>query len=328
MVDALPFRPPNAPDIRTQLIAQMALAMAADRSNPERPYRELRVSLGAVAGDAFQPALRFANDTPDAARAVARGEIDLGILNPSCLLTMAYRGKGPFSQPLPLRAIAVMPSWDRMVFAVSERTGLTSLASIRERRYPLRVSVRASEANVTRFVADQVLDSLGFSLRQLEEWGGSLHRAETPSHPSRLQGMRDGTIEAVFDEGIGGWGPIALQSGMRFLPLEAEAHRRMEALGWSFGPITPADFPEMDREVIAVSFSGWPLVTRANLPDALAYDICKAVDSARPYVAWDSERPVDLADLCTSSDAAPLDVPLHPGAERYYIERGALPRRP
>ena len=46
MADALPFKPVNAPDIRTYAIAQMAVAMSADRSNPARPYREVRFALG------------------------------------------------------------------------------------------------------------------------------------------------------------------------------------------------------------------------------------------------------------------------------------------
>jgi TRAP-type uncharacterized transport system substrate-binding protein len=75
---------------------------------------------------------------------------------------------------------------------------------------------------------------------------------------------------------------------------------------------------------VAVSFSGWPLFTRADVPEALGYEMAKALDAARPLVPWDSESSVELRDLCTNSDATPLDVPLHPGAARYFAEQGAL----
>lgn len=324
MRDPLPFRPANAPDIRTQAIAQIAIALTAGRVNPGRPYREFRLSVGAPVSGAYQPALTFTSDTADAAGLVARGELDLATGNPSAYLTMAYRGIGRFTQPLPVRAIAVMPSWDRMAFAVSDRTGLTSIASIREQRYPLRVSVRANETHLTRFVVDEVLRTEGLSLRDIEAWGGSVQGAESPSAAARFTGMRDGTIDAIFDEGITVWAEEALQAGMRFLPLADPALRRMEQLGWTLGPIPRARYPQIPEDVPAVSFSGWPIFTHADLPDQVAYEICRALDTGRPFVAWDTDHQVELRDLCTSSDEAPLDVPLHPGAARYYTEHGAL----
>ena len=321
MADALPFRPVNAPDIRTFAIAQMAVAMSADRSNPERPFREVRLEIGTSVNGSFKSKLTFASDMPDVAQAVARGEIDLGVFNPSAYLTMAYRGVGPFAQPLPLRAIGVMPSLDWMAFAVSERLQVASLSEIRERRYPLRVSVRPGSI---RWVADQVLGAAGFSLDEIQEWGGTIHLADSPRNPARFQGIRDGSLDAVFDEGISGWGHVALQCGMRFLPIGTEAERRMADLGWRLLPVSRAEFPEMQEDVVAVSFSGWPLFTRADVPDDLGYAMAKALDAARPCVPWDSESTVELRDLSISSDAAPLDVPLHPGAARYFAEQGAL----
>jgi TRAP-type uncharacterized transport system substrate-binding protein len=322
--DPLPFRPPNAPDIRTFAIAQMAVAMAVDRSSAERPLREIRVRVGMTRDGEFTPRLTLSADTPNPAEAVLKGEIDLGIFNPSAYLTMACRGLGPFPQPLPLRAIGVMPSLDWQVFAVSERFGLSSVAALGEKKVPLRISVRADAKNSTRFVVDQVLGAYGFSLADVERWGGSLQLIEGPRDPARIQGMRDGTVDAVFDEGISGWGHLALECGMRFLPLGGAAESRLKELGWRLLSISRAEFSELTEDSVAVSFSGWPLFTRADLPDDLAYQMAKALDAARPLVEWDSVTPVELRDLCVSSDACPLDVPLHPGAARYYQEQGAL----
>lgn len=322
--DPRPFRPINAPDIRTFAIAQMGVAMAVDRSNPQRPFREIRMSVGSPSDGAFQPRLTFAADMPNAAEAVLSGQIDLGVFNPSAYLTMAYRGTGPYPQPLPLRAIGVMPSLDWQVFAVSERFGLKSVAEIGERRLPLRISVRADPRNSTRFVVDEVLADYGFSLADIERWGGSLQLVGGPREPARIEEMRSGTLDAVFDEGISGWGHLALEAGMRFLSLGAAAETRLRNLGWRVFPVSRSEFPELAEDVVAVSFSGWPLFTRADLSDDLAYQMARALDAVRPLVQWDSDTEVELRDLCVSSDACPLDVPLHPGALRYYQEQGAL----
>ena len=42
---------------------------------------------------------------------------------------MAVRGVGPFKNKSPLRALAVFPSWDRLVIAVSPRLGVNSMAA-------------------------------------------------------------------------------------------------------------------------------------------------------------------------------------------------------
>ncbi|MPZ15662.1 MAG: hypothetical protein GEU73_14775 [Chloroflexi bacterium] len=308
--------------VRAYAIGEVALGLFADRSMGR--YRELRFSLAPSSGSSNPPPLVLATDSPDAIRAVARGDIDLSTVNPSALLTMAYRGTGPFADPLPVRAIAVLPSWDRMAFAVAERTGLASLAEIRNRQYPLRVSVRADQTHATRFLIDEALAALGFSLREIEAWGGLIQLADGPQDELRLQGMRDGAIEAVFDEGITGWGGLALECHMRFLSIDGEPRRRMEGLGWPVGRIPRSQFPNLREEVSAASFSGWPLFTHASLPDDVAYRMCRALDAARPHMAWDLDGPGELRDLCNDSDASPLGVPLHPGAERYYHEHRAL----
>jgi TRAP-type uncharacterized transport system substrate-binding protein len=225
---------------------------------------------------------------------------------------------------MPFRAIAVMPSLDWQVFAVSERFGLTSVADIKEKRAPIRISVRADAKNPTRYVVDEVLAAYGFSVADIESWGGGLQLIDGPRDPARTQGMRDGTVDAVFDEGVGGWGHLALECGMRFLTIGKPGEERLRQLGWRLLPVSREEFPELTEESVGVSFSGWPLFTRANLPEVQAYQMAKALDATRPLVQWDASGEVSLRDLCVDSDACPLDIPLHPGAERYYREQGAL----
>ena len=311
------------PSMRVNALFQIALNISMSRS--DRSLTDLRLTLGAVRDGTYQPSLTFANGDFDLATSVASGELDLAAINPSAFLSMAYRGTGPYPEPLPIRVIAVMPSLDVMLFALSERTGITSLVEIRDRRYPLRVSVRRSQVHGTRFITDQVLGALAFSLRDIETWGGSIHYADSPTDEKRLGGMRSGEIDAVFDEGVRGWAPLALSSGMRFLDLDASERQRLEAVGWAVVPARTV-LPEVEDHIMAPSFSGWPLFTRESLPHELAYQMCQALEEAGERMVWDSDEPVTMADLRGGAPATPNDVPLHPGAERYYRARGFLPR--
>lgn len=312
----------GASTARAQALIEMAMGLSQSRTG-DRPYRDVAVSVGTVQAGSYRPAISFVAGAPDIALAVGRGDVDVAAMNPSACLTMAYRGTGPFPEPLPVRAIATMPSWDRMAFAVSERTGLTSFADLRERKYPLRVSVRGNEAHATRPLIDFVLNAAGISLKDILAWGGRMQYVSAPSDPERLEGMEDGSIDAIFDEGIKSWGPRGLRAGMRFLPLDEKTVQAVRDLGWPVGPLPPSRVPGLKAEFPnAVSFSGWPIFTHARLPDEAAYLMCKALDEARGEIAWDHDGPVDLADLAVSTDAAPREVPLHPGAERYYREHG------
>jgi TRAP-type uncharacterized transport system substrate-binding protein len=309
---------------RARALIDVAMLLSQDRSNAARPYRDARISIGAVADGSFQPGLSFATGSPDILFAVAKGEVDVAAMNPSAFLTMACRGTGPFPSALPLRALAVMPSWDRMAFAVAEATGMHSFADLRERHWPLRVSIRRNPAHATRFLVDAVLAAEGITLADIEAWGGSIEYVETPSEASRLDAIERGEVDAVFDEGIKGWGPLALEHGMRFLALGDETRAHLEHVGWPIGTLPTADFPGVPTDLLAPSFSGWPIVTRADLPEEVGYRFAAALDGARAGIAFDWPQPVTLADLCRPSDATALDVALHPGAERYFREQGAL----
>ena len=79
------------------------------------------------------------------ARLVARRKIDIAWLNPSVIASMAYHGRGAFRKPLPLRALAVFPSYDRLVVAVARKHGIRSMDELKRRRPALRVSVATND---------------------------------------------------------------------------------------------------------------------------------------------------------------------------------------
>ena len=323
-----PQRAPNRPRItaltRPNAIAQIALQLWQMPTPGVGPYADVRISLGTLNGDGDRAPLRFGLEGPEIVLAVGRGELDLGTLNPSAFLTMAYRGTGPFPRPLPVRAIAIMPSFDLMGFALAGRTGLTSLAQVRERKFPLRVSVRDDVSRSPLFAVDEVLRAEGFSLAAIEAWGGSIQLLEQPpGHADRTGGMRSGTIDAVFDEAINAWGPIALEAGFRFAHLQDSTLAHMEEIGWTTLPLS-ARFPSLKEDALTISFSGWPLYTHADLPEEAAYQIADAVYRAREAIHWDLDRPGELTDLRGGTPATPIGVPLHAGAERFYRENGAL----
>lgn len=321
-------RPDNRPGVavfeRPYAIVRMALQLVRNRNSQGRPYGDLRISMGATSGGSQRP-LTLGSEGPEILEAVGRGELDLATINPSALLTMAYLGTGPFLKPLPLRVLAVMPSFDMMGFALADRTDLSSLADVRERKFPLRVSLRDDPSHAPPICVDEVLQAEGFSLTDIESWGGTIQWGGTnPTYPARMEGMRSSTIDAVFDEGINGWGQFALDNGFHFARLTDSALAYMTQIGWTTHPVR-ARFPTVKDDLPMLSFSGWPVYTHSGVSDEDAYQMAEALYQARDSIPWDIDRPVELTDLCGGhTDATPRGVPLHSGAERFYREQGAL----
>lgn len=257
--------------------------------------------------------------------AVARGEVDVAIMNPSAILTAAYLGKGPFAQPYPVRAIAVIPSRDWYFFAVSEASGLTSLAEIRERRYPLRLSLRADRQGIVRYYAEETLRWYGITLEDIESWGGCVsYDPGIPAAPTRAGRVARGEIDAIFDEATNRFVPMLGELKMRLIQLDDGALRHLESLGLHASPMPRWYFPNLPADMVAPDFSGWPLFTRADAPDDLISGLCRAIDQRKTSVLWTGDAPLPLAEMCRDTPAGPLRVPLHRAAEQYWRAAGYL----
>jgi TRAP-type uncharacterized transport system substrate-binding protein len=295
-----------------------------------RVGRALRLSLGIRGSENPRDvAISFATGRFQEIIDVAEGKLSLVWVNPSVLLTMAHRGKGPFKQRLPLRTIAVFPSFDVMGFAVHESTGITSLAEIARKRMPLRVSTGFEAktdftSSPTMFTVAATLRAAGFSLAEIRKWGGKIHSVSRPSDPRRRAAIEHHTVDAVFDEGIKSWGQTATDNGFRYLPVDGAVLKHLKSLGYRPSSMSRCGFRGLGGDVPTVDFSGWPMIVNAGMPDEVAYALCEAIEARKKAIPTDNFKPLSMAQLCANDGEAPYDVPLHRGARRFYRERGYL----
>jgi len=297
--------------------------MAGEPPPPNGGTRVIGRSNGIAAGARVGGSLRLSSCSEIVAEQVAKADgIELAFVNPSALLTQAYRGVGLFSTPLPVRIVGVYPSWDRFVFMVHPRTGIRSLADIKAKRYPLRVSVREDPTHSTLVLIDQAFALHGFALKDVESWGGRLVICGGPSDVRRLEPLGRGEIDAVFDEGIKVWLDEALAAGLSPIELEPAEFDAMARLGWRKVLLPKARFPGLARDVHTLDFSGWPIYTSASLPEQVAYDICGALAAREAEIPWEKGTDGTALHMGREGDGTPMDVPLHPGAQRWYREHG------
>jgi len=307
--------------IRSRLVLEVASELV---DQPGWGHRQARVNLRTQGADDW-PITLFASDGPAAIEEVARGAVQLAISNPAGYLALAVRGTGPFKTPIALRAITVIPSPDQLAFAVTERTGLKSLHDIRERRFPLRVSMRGQKDHALYPIVKEVLAAAGFSLDDIVSWGGQVRYDEgLPMKDNRFGAMQRGEVDMIIDEAVRGWVNAAAEAGMRILPLDESMLIKLEALGLRRALILKVRYPKLPDDVPTLDFSGFAVYTHATVSDAIVTSICTALEARKETIGWQEPGPLPLERMCRDTPDGPLTIPLHPAAERFWRERGYL----
>jgi TRAP-type uncharacterized transport system substrate-binding protein len=307
---------------RSRLMLEVASQLVRRK---DFPYLQARVQLREQGANEW-PLTLFASDSPATIHEVAAGKVQFAIINPSMILKLAALGSAPFTEPIPLRVIAVLPSLDQMLFAVKRETGLKSFREIRERKYPLRISLRGQSDHSLHVIVDHALKAAGFTLDDIVSWGGEVrYDAGMAYGPNRIGAMQRGEIDAIFDEGASAWGNMALELGMDFLSLDEKILLQLEASGLRRGLIEKKRFPNLDRDVPTLDFSGWPIYTHRDTADEFVTDFCRALDESKDRIPWADDAPLPLAQMVRDTPEGHLEVPLHPAAERFWRERGYLP---
>jgi hypothetical protein len=232
-------------------------------------------------------------------------------------LRNAYRGTGVYAKEKPrtnLRLIANIQDPSYVLVAAKAETGITDLAQIRQKRWPVRILLAGLGGDSSRILAHY-----GLSKEVIEAGGGHVGNA-----PEDRQN---------FDVAIGGggvmttapewrvWTEISQKFDLTFIQLaddlldelarEGDAERGTIPVGLYRGVMQP---------VPTVVRSGTAIYGRADMPDDFAYLVAKAMDEQQQLLQW---RHLNFS-YNVHTVWKGFEVPLHPGAARYYKEMGYM----
>ncbi len=254
-------------NIRAKLMLETASHMMTEF---DWPYREVTIDLKSQ-GDELGAFRLYGANSPDSIRQVFERKIDISILNSAAILSMAHRGIGLFTEPMQVALIAVMPHHDQLGLALSKASGLISLDDIREKRFPLRVSVRGSLDACTQRLVEKVLNVHGFGYDDILAWGGSVSYDQpmpiqpVPNGRSRIERVCRGELDAIFEEGVPLWTKDAVDAGMRFLDIDEEHLVALEREGFRRGKIERSRYDvfwQTSRRWTSAAGRSTPVLTR------------------------------------------------------------------
>ncbi len=318
-----PVTNPNV--TRSRLVLEIASEMAGGTAADAVPdYIQPKVVLRHSHGG--KPATLFGVSTAEGIFAVASRKADLAMINPATVLSVAMRGHGIFKEPMPVRAIAVIPSWDQFVFAVRPETGLSRFEDIAARKPKLRILMRGALDHTLHHMFDDVAAAAGFSRDDIARWGGEVRKAGTVPWPytETFKSLIRGDVDAIFDEAAHSWVAQALDARIIILPLAEATVIKLEAMGYRRAVLPKSAYPKLACDVLSLDFSGWTVFVHAEADDALVTQICAGLDARKARIPWEEPGDLPVERMAREALDTPQTVPLHPAAERFWKSRGYL----
>ncbi|MGQ0575906.1 MAG: TAXI family TRAP transporter solute-binding subunit [Pseudonocardia sp.] len=217
----------------------------------------------------------------------------------------AVNGTGAFNGPQPVRALARIYTNYTQVIARTD-AGIGSVADMAGKR----VSTGSPNSG-TEVIALRLLRAAGVD----PDTGVA---REALSLPETVQGMKDGTIDAMFWSGglpTGGVTDLttSLGTGVTFVPLADLLPRMQQEHGPVYQPATiPTSAYAQPAEVATIGVPNL-LVVNADMPDDLAASLTSLLFDQQQALARVHPEGANI-DRAQAADTAP--VPLHPGAQR------------
>jgi hypothetical protein len=236
--------------------------------------------------------------------------MDFGVTALSGVLT-AYRGETPnLPEGRSLRLIARIEQPSYLMVAVTRESGLTDLKQVRERKMPVRIL--GGNAAIQEYY--------GISDKEVEALGGTIYPGGNILKNTNFDVIMGSGVLANYPEG-NMWYEMSMKKDLIFLPVPEEVRQKL-VKGNPLATLVDLPFRYMrgvpDAPVASVGTSGTAVYARDDVPETFAYAVAKAIDEHHELLKW-ANMPFSY-DPKTVGDGAGL--PLHPGAARYYRERG------
>ncbi len=251
---------------------------------------------------------------------LARGDAHLALIQ-NDIAYYAHNGREMFAEagsnkPQPVtgvRGIAMLyPETLQIVVLKNKR--INSIEDLRGKRVVVGAAGSGTEAN-----ARQILSVHDIYYREM--------RVDFVGFGAGIDQLRDGIVDAVFITAgypTAAVTDIASSREVTLVPVSNDALAALRAK-WPFytRQIVPAGaYRSLTAPVATVAVMAM-LVARADLPEDVVYNLTKALWENLDRMRSAHARGQDF-ELAKALDGMPL--PLHPGAERYYKERGVTGR--
>jgi hypothetical protein len=320
--------------------ASLALAQSADKApinytitgaTVQGFYKVVVDALNGVVREAYpNSAASFKPSSPAGGlQMIGTGQADFGLAVSAPEIEYALEAKPPFKESLKGKFSHVLLLNEQQAFhpvmtkEFADRNGIKSFADMAAKKPRMRVHINTL-ANIQASVgfAEVAMNVEGFSSADIEKWGGSIHRGNSGEG---LEALADGKVDIYLNGGF--LIDARLHDLSRKRPIvwiasdEAKLAKGIEKWNFKIANAPKEFYTFLDRDMPTII--QWSNINAGtHVPEETVYKFVKALAEGEATVRsiHPSLKEFNAAFMARN----PTGLPFHPGAERYYREKGLL----
>jgi hypothetical protein len=308
-----------------------AITATVTGATPTGYPRTMVEGLNAIVRDAYpNSSISFKPNSPGGGvLSITKGEADFTATATGTEIKLANEGKSPYREPLKGKFLYVMQLYDNqfihfiMTKAWAEENGIKTWDDIAKKKPKMRLAInRPDNPQTTIGGPYEVMKAHGFTIEDVQKWGGSYVLGNSSIG---LDALTDGKADVFMNarnlgdplvKDIAGKRPLLWIDGDR-----AKLQQASDVFSNKADMVPKGTYPFMDKDYPTVRM--WvSLLAGAHVSEEVVYKYTKAIAEAEARVQsiGGSMKPFKTATMATN----PANLPYHPGALRYYKEKGLV----
>jgi uncharacterized protein len=262
--------------------------------------------------------------------AIADGQADFTATATGTEVKLANEGTAPFTKPLKGKFSYVMQLYDNqfihflMTKEWADANGIKSWADIAQKKPRMRLAInRPDNPQTTIGGPYEVMKAHGFSIQDIEKWGGNYVLGNSAIG---LDAITDGKADLFMNARNLGDSLVKDIHGKRALMwIDGDPkviQKAADAFNNKVGMVPAGTYPFTEKEYPTVQM--WvALLAGSHVSDEVVYKYVKAVaeNEARVQAIGGSLKSAFTVQKMATN---PANLPFHPGALRYYKEKGLV----
>lgn len=206
-----------------------------------------------------------------------------------------------------------------LVAVASRKLPVASVRDIKDKKVPIRMFTQPV-GSLGEFAGRQLLRAAGVSYADIRGWGGSTQHV---GYNVIVDAFRDGRADilfAVVTPKHPSVSEIVSSVEVKFIGLDPATITALAPLGYNAATMPAETFKGQMEPVKTVGFPT-VLISNKELPEPIAYTVTRTMVDNKDALVRGHAGLVEF-DPKTAWQPEKVGIPLHPGAERVYREKG------
>jgi len=235
----------------------------------------------------------------------------------------AYNGTEPYQKAIPDIRNVMMLEPNYYHFLALKKTGWKSVDDVAKAvkdKKSVRIGVN-KKGSVMELVNRTILESHGVTYQDIEKSGGKVSYTNTSESLEMMSTNQLDALGTTVSIPLSLFVEASTRMDLTVLPLNDSAR---EGLTKKFGAVVtkiPANTYKFQPEEVNTVFIVHNVISSAKVPDEVVYNVVKGVAENLEYMRTANAA---LKGMDLKSMSAKSDLPYHPGAEKYFKEKGAM----